>query len=142
MPPVRRASAGATVVAQLKRPNSAWNAPVQRTGACRRRDRELDPAGVGCLQRASGQIVDAGACEQSGVCQSVAGIAVAEKNRCLRISAPGLWSVAVPHQSSGLAGTISGTKEGTVGGGVSRDLVYTQPSRRGEVAERLKAAVC
>jgi hypothetical protein len=62
---------------------------------------------------------------QSGVCQSVAGIAVAEKNRCLRIGAPGAWSVAVRHQSSGLAGTISGTIEGTLGGRVSRDLVYT-----------------
>jgi hypothetical protein len=59
------------------------------------------------------------------VCQSVAGIAVAEKNRCLRISAAGGWSVAVRHQSSGLAGTISGTIERTIGGRVSRDLVYT-----------------
>jgi hypothetical protein len=62
---------------------------------------------------------------KSSVCQSVAGIAVAEKNRCLRISAPGAWSVAARHQSSGLAGTISGTIQGAVGGRVSRNLVYT-----------------
>jgi hypothetical protein len=98
---------------------------VQRTGAWRKLGRELDPARVGCLQRASGLRVDAGSCEQSGVCQSVAGIAVAEKNRCLRISAPVAWSVAVRCQSSRLAGTISGTIEGTVGGRVSHDLVYT-----------------
>jgi hypothetical protein len=36
----------------------------------------------------------------------------AEKNRCLRISARGACSVAVRHQSSGLAETISGTIEG------------------------------
>ncbi len=69
--------------------------------------------------------VDAGSCEQSGVRQSVAGIVVGEKNRCIRISAPGAGSIAVRRQSSELAGTISGTIEGTVGGRVSRDLVYT-----------------
>jgi len=69
--------------------------------------------------------VDAGSCEQSGVCQSVAGIAVAEKNRCLRISTPGAWSVAVRHPSSGLAGTIAGTIVGTIARRVSRNLVYT-----------------
>jgi hypothetical protein len=63
------------------------------------------------------------------------------ENRCLRISAPGVWSVAVPHQSSGLADNFR-DKKGTVGGRVSRDLVYTQLSRRGEVAEWLKAMVC
>ena len=63
--------------------------------------------------------------QQSGVRQSVAGIVVGEKNRCIRISAPGAWSVAVRRRSSELAGTISGTIEGTVGGRVSRDLVYT-----------------
>ena len=81
--------------------------------------------GAACLNARVAREVDAGSCEQSGVRQSVAGIAVAEKNRCLRISAPGAWSVAVRHRSSGLAGTISGTIEGTVGGRVSRDLVYT-----------------
>jgi hypothetical protein len=91
-------------------------AAVHRTGACRRTDRERDPAHVGCLQRPSGQRVDAGSCEQSGVCQSVAGIPVAEKNRCLRISAPGAWTGAVRHQSSGLAETISGTIEGQSAG--------------------------
>jgi hypothetical protein len=57
--------------------------------------------------------------------ESVAGIVIGEKNRCIRISVPGAWSVAVWRQSLGLAGTISGTTEGTVGGRVSRDLVYT-----------------
>jgi hypothetical protein len=51
----------------------------------------------GGLQAASGQRADAGSCEQSGECQSVAGIAVAEKNRCLRLTAPGAWSVADRH---------------------------------------------
>jgi len=62
--------------------------------------------------------VDAASWEQSGVRQAVAGTAVAEKNRCLRIRGPGVWIVAARHQSSGLAGTISGTIEGTVGGRV------------------------
>ena len=67
----------------------------------------------------------AGSCEQSGVCQAVAGISVAEKNRCLQISAPAARIVAARRQSSRLAGTISGTVEGTVGKRVSRDIVYT-----------------
>jgi len=58
--------------------------------------------------------VDAGSCEQSGVRQSVAGIAVAEKNRCIRTSDPGWWTVAVRRQSSRLAWTISGTVGGRV----------------------------
>ena len=69
--------------------------------------------------------VDADSCEQNRVPQSVAGIPIVEKNRCIRISARGAWSGAVRRQSSGLAGTISGTIEGAVGGRVSRDLVYT-----------------
>jgi len=69
--------------------------------------------------------VDAGSCEQSGLRQSLAGNAVAEKNRCIRTSDPGAWTVAVRRQFSRLPGTISGTIEGTVGGRVSRDLVYT-----------------
>jgi hypothetical protein len=69
--------------------------------------------------------VDAGSCEQSGLRQPVAGIAVVKKNRCIRISAPDAWSGAIGRQSSALAGTISGTIEGTVGVRVSRDLVYT-----------------
>lgn len=69
--------------------------------------------------------VDAGSCDQSGVRQSVAGIVVGEKNRCIQITAPGAGSVAVRRHCSGLAGTISGTIEGAVGGRVSRDLVYT-----------------
>ena len=69
--------------------------------------------------------VDAGSCEQSGVRQSVAGIVVDEKNRCIRIGAQGASGVAVQRRSSALAGTISGTIEGTSAGRVSRDLVYT-----------------
>jgi hypothetical protein len=41
--------------------------------------------------------------------QSVAGIVVGEKNRCVRISAPAAWSVAGSRRFRGLAGTISGT---------------------------------
>jgi hypothetical protein len=69
--------------------------------------------------------VDAGSCEQSGVRQSVAGIAVVEKNRCIRMIAPGRGAAPFGVCLQGLAGTISGTIEGTVGGRLSRDLVYT-----------------
>ena len=86
--------------------------------------------------------VDAALCEQSCLHRPVAGIVVGEKNRCIRIGAPGQGSIALRGRSSELAGTISGTIEGTVGGRVSRDLVYTCLSRRGEVAEWLKAMVC
>ncbi len=101
------------------------DAAVERTGTCRRTYRALDPtcaAGPSTRERLeSGR----GSCEQSGVHQSVADIAVVENNRCLRISAPCAWSGAVRRQSSELAGTDSGTIDGTVGGRVSRDLVYT-----------------
>jgi hypothetical protein len=61
--------------------------------------------------------VDAGSCEQSDARQSVAGIVVGEKNRCILITAPSAWSVAVRRHCSGLAGTISGTIEGHSAGG-------------------------
>ena len=48
--------------------------------------------------------VDAGSCGESGVRQSVAGIVVVEKNRCIRIGAPGAWSVAFNAQLQGCQG--------------------------------------
>ena len=65
-----------------------------------------------------------------------------EKNRCI----PGERSrgavAAVGARFSELAGTISETILGTAGFPVTQSLSYTEVSRRGEVAERLKAAVC
>jgi hypothetical protein len=103
-------------------------------GSMQRFREPVHPEGaiVSWIWRASGvfnarvaQDVDTGSCEQSGVCQSVAGIAVAEKNRCLRISAPGAWSVAVLHHLQGWQGQFQGQSRGKLGGRVSPDLVYT-----------------
>ena len=66
-----------------------------------RPDRAPDPAGVGVFDARVAREVDAGPCEQSGVRQSVAGITVVEKNRCIRISAAGAWSVPVRRRTSG-----------------------------------------
>ena len=96
-------------------------AAVHRTDTRQKPDRELDPATSGAFIARVAREVVVGLREQSGVRQSVGGIAVAEKNRYLRISAPRASSGAVRHRSAGLAGTI----EGTFGGRVSRDLVYT-----------------
>ena len=52
-------------------------------------DRALDPTSVRRLNARVAREVDAGSCEQSDARQSVAGIVVGEKNRCLRITAPG-----------------------------------------------------
>ena len=100
----------------IRRPSHSKRHRFREPGACRRPDRELNPAGRGCLQRARAREVGAGSCEQSVVCQSVVGIAVAEMNRCLRISAPGAWTVAARHQSSGLAGTFQGQPRGQSAG--------------------------
>ena len=92
---------------------------------CRRTDRGRIPRAVLSFNARVAREVDAGSCDQSGVRQSVAGIVVGEKNRCIQITAPGAGSVAVRRHCSGLAGTISGTIEGTVVGRLSHDLVYT-----------------
>lgn len=73
------------------------------------RNRDRIPRAVLSFNARVAREVDAGSCEQGGLRQSVAGIAVVEKNRCIRISAPNAWSGALGRQSSGLAGTtISG----------------------------------
>ena len=69
--------------------------------------------------------VDAGSCAQGGVRRSVAGIVVGEKKPLHSDRVSGAWSVAVWRRSLGLAGTITGATEGTGGGRVSRELVYT-----------------
>jgi hypothetical protein len=51
-------------------------------------DRALDPACVRGFNARAVREVDAGSCEQSGVRQSVAGIVVGEKNRCISEGAP------------------------------------------------------
>ena len=53
--------------------------------------------------------VDVSVGEQSGVRQSLAGMVVAEKNRCVRISAPSACAATFRGGFSELAGTISGT---------------------------------
>ena len=111
--------------AHVSKADLAATVAVLRTGAGRRPDRELAPAGVRVSNAQGATGVDAGSCEQSDMGQSVAGIAVAEKNRCIRTSAQGAWTEAVRCQSSRLAGTISGTIERTVDRRVSGDLVYT-----------------
>jgi hypothetical protein len=60
--------------------------------------------------------VDAGSCEQSGVWQSVAGIAVVEKNRCIRISAPDPWNGAVDASIQGWQGQFQGQSRGQSAG--------------------------
>ncbi len=52
--------------------------------------------------------VDAGSHEQSGVGQSVAGIVVGEKNRCLPISASGAWIVEARTNLLGWQGQLQG----------------------------------
>ena len=54
---------------------------------------------------------------------------------------PGAWGVAVCRQSSGLPGQFRDNLGGTRRARKSRSRLYLA-SRRGEVAERLKAAVC
>jgi hypothetical protein len=64
-----------------------------------------------------------------------------EKDRYLLVSASAARFAAVRASFWQLAGTIPGTILGTGGLSATQSLSYTG-SRRGEVAERLKAAVC
>ena len=115
---------------------------VERTGACRRPDREPKPAGVGCLQRAIGQTSGAGSCEQSGVCQSAAGIAIAEKNRCCANHVLDRRIAPVERRFSRLAVTISAIIATIFQDSQLKSCRILRKSAHGEVAERPKAAVC
>jgi hypothetical protein len=74
------------------------------------------PRAPGVVNARVAREVDAGSGAQSAAGQSVAGIVVGEKNRCIRIGAPGQGSVALQGRSSELAGTVSGTIEGQSAG--------------------------
>jgi hypothetical protein len=86
---------------------------VHRTGACRRPDRELDLAASVSSNVRVARHADAGSCEQSGVSQSVAGIAVAEKTRCIRPALRARRQSPFGASIQGWQGTISGTILGT-----------------------------
>ena len=114
------------------------NAPVQRTGACRTPDRALlrVPRVSSTRDRPEKWT---GAHESKAPCANRLPASLsAKRTAAFGISVPYGWSIAVRRYSSRLAWTI----EETTGGRVSRDLIYTYLSRRGEVAEWLKAAVC
>jgi hypothetical protein len=63
------------------------NVAVHKTGACAPPVRPLDLRAVLMLDVPPSSYVDTGSCEQSHERQSVAGIAVGEKNRCIVVSA-------------------------------------------------------
>ena len=104
---------------------------VSRTATCRRPDRAPDPVCAACLQRAIGQrsgprLMRAKRCPP-----------ISCRDRCRRqeplhshITAPGAWSGAVRRLGSGLAGTISGTIEGTSTARKSRSRLYLAFSPR------------
>ena len=64
-----------------------WVATVQKTGACRRLGRALEPRTFPVLAPRPIRNMDAASCDEMLARQSVAGIVVVEKNRCIRISA-------------------------------------------------------
>ena len=96
-PPPMRSSAASTGAERHRFPrHELKSATVHRTGTCRTPDRAPDPRAPRVVNARVAREVDAGSCAQSVVRQSVAGIVVGEKNRCIRIRVPGAWSVAVP----------------------------------------------
>lgn len=69
--------------------------------------------------------LDGSTCEQGAIGQSLAGMVVGGKNRCIRLSgsAPSSRALATPFRE--LTGTISGTILGTAGFPVTQSLAYT-----------------
>ena len=75
--------------------------------------------------------VEAGACTQSGVCQSVAGIAVVEKNRCI-------WIIA---EVGATAATFPSAKPGYMRL-LKESVLLIWKTRKAAVSEEIASAEC
>ena len=90
--------------------------------------RETQGWATGKSHRTDGAAVcidNARAINQSGVCQSVAGITVAEKNRAFGSALPVGGTSRFGTNLQGWQGQFRGQSRRTIGRRVSRDLVYT-----------------
>jgi hypothetical protein len=104
--------------------------------------RAPDPPAPRVLNARLTKEVDASTCEQSHGFQSLVGIVVGEKNRCVRIGVAEAPRGAIPRAGyESWQGQFQGQFGPEQCSRNSKPVVYLAFSR-GEVAERLKAAVC